>query len=47
MIPRKRKVLEKYFGDVLGRVDRVLPYIERSNDTEKAKEIYERRKNNK
>ena len=44
---RKRKVLEKYFGDVLGRVDRVLPYIERSNDTEKAKKIYERRKNNK
>lgn len=39
----KRKVLEKYFGDLLGKVDSVLPYIERNNPTEKAKEVYYKR----
>lgn len=42
---KKRLVLEKYFGHLLGKVDAVLPYIIRNNPTDKAKEIYEKRKN--
>ena len=41
---RKRMVLEKHFGHLLGKVDNVLPYITRNNPTEKAKEVYERRR---
>ena len=41
---RKRKVLEKYFGDLLGPVKEVLPYIRRNNPTEKAKARYLRAK---
>lgn len=40
---KKRAVLEKYFGHLLGRVDSVLPYIMRNNPTEKAKEVYYKR----
>ena len=40
---QKRKVLEKYFGHLLGRVNSVLPYIERNNQTENAKKTYEKR----
>ena len=40
----KRMVCEKYFGDLLGRVASVLPYIERNNATEAAKALYEKRK---
>lgn len=42
---KKRKTLEKYFWDLLGKVDSVLPYIKRNNDTDKAKALYEKRKN--
>lgn len=41
---KKRVVLEKYFGHLLGNVDCVLPYITRNNPTERAKEVYEKRK---
>lgn len=41
---QKRKTLEKYFGHLLGEVDNVLPYIERNNPTERAKEVYQKRK---
>lgn len=41
---QKRKVLEKYFGHLLGKVDSVLPYIERNNLTDGAKKIYEKRR---
>lgn len=41
---RKRKVLEKYFGDLLGPVKEVLPYIRRNNSTEAAKQRYLREK---
>ena len=41
---KKRKVLEKYFGHLLGRVDSVLPYIVRNNPTEDAKAVYHKRK---
>lgn len=41
---KKRRCLQKYFGHLLGRVDSVLPYITRNNNTDKAKSIYERRK---
>ena len=41
---KKRLVLEKYFGHLLGKVDAVLPYIIRNNPTDKAKEKYEKRK---
>ena len=41
---RKRLVLEKHFGHLLGRVDSVLPYIIRNNPTQAAKETYERRR---
>lgn len=41
---KKRKVLEKYFGHLLGRVDSVLPYIIRNNPTEDAKAVYYKRK---
>lgn len=40
---QKRSVMEKYFGDYLGRVDAVLPYIQRNNNVEQMKEIYYRR----
>lgn len=40
----KRKVCEKYFGDLLRRVDSVLPYIQRNNPTELAKAEYYRRR---
>lgn len=41
---KKRLVLEKYFGHLLGEVDDVFPYIIRNNPTEKAKEVYKKRK---
>ena len=41
---KKRLVLEKYFGHLLGKVDAVLPYIVRNNPTDNAKEMYEKRK---
>ena len=41
---KKRKVLEKYFGHLLGHVDSVLPYIIRNNPTENAKAVYYKRK---
>lgn len=41
---KKRQVLEKYFGHLLGRVDSVLPYIVRNNPTDNAKKAYEKRK---
>lgn len=44
---QKRKVLEKYFYHLLGKVDSVLPYIERNNPTEQAKKTYEKRKQEK
>lgn len=43
---QKRIALEKYFGDLLGCVDSVLPYIERNNPTETAKAAYYARKEN-
>jgi hypothetical protein len=36
----KVQVAKKYFGDIVGRVDEVLPYIERSHSTVEAKERY-------
>lgn len=39
----KRAALEKYFWHLLGRVDTVLPYITRNNDTTLAKEMYRKR----
>ena len=41
---QKRLTLEKHFGDLLGRVDSVLPYIKRNNPTDGAKKVYEKRK---
>lgn len=41
---KKRIVLEKYFGHLLGKVDNVLPYIERNNPVESAKKVYYKRK---
>ena len=40
---QKRTVLEKYFGDLLGSVESVLPYIERTNPTDAAQNEYRRR----
>lgn len=40
---QKRKTLEKYFGPLLGKVNSVLPYIQRTNPTENAKATYERK----
>lgn len=40
---KKRIVLERYFGHLLGRVDSVLPYVNRINDVEKGKERYRSR----
>lgn len=41
---KKRMVLEKHFGHLLGQVDRVLPYIIRNNPTDSAKAVYEKRR---
>lgn len=41
---KKRKVLEKYFGELLGPVKSVLPYIERNNPTAEARRRYEKTK---
>ena len=41
---QKRLTLEKHFGDLLGKVDSVLPYIKRNNPTDNAKKVYEKRK---
>lgn len=43
---KKRKVLEKYFGHLLGKVDSVLPYITRNNPTDSAKRVYYERMGN-
>ena len=40
----KRKVLEKYFGHLLGYCDEIHPYITRSNDASNAKKAYRKRK---
>lgn len=40
----KRKVLEKHFGHLLVYCDKIHPYITRSNDAKKAKEVYRKRK---
>lgn len=40
---KKRRCLQKYFGHLLGRVDSVLPYVERNNPTDKAKARYQDR----
>ena len=40
----KRKVLEKHFGHLLGYCKEIHPYITRSNDANKAKETYRKRK---
>lgn len=37
---QKVKVMEKYFWKYMGRVDSVLPYIFRNNDTENFKKLY-------
>lgn len=41
---QKRLVLEKYFGNLLGSVDEVLPYVTRNNSTKTAKKIYQEKK---